>query len=69
MSNQHHNTGEPTAVDDVRRVRERIAREYGGDLAKHAEQTNRIAAEIRAKLKIRVVPPSTPAARRTSIGE
>jgi hypothetical protein len=51
---------EPTAVDDVRRVRERIDRESGGDLQKHVEETNRIFEQLREKLNIRVVPaPST----------
>lgn len=46
----------PTAVDDVRRVREKIARQHGGNLQQHIQETNRIAAEVRAKLNLRLVP-------------
>lgn len=60
---QPHNT-EPTAVDDVRRVREKIAREHGGNLQKHVAETTRIAAEIRAKLRVKVVSMPAPDARR-----
>lgn len=48
---------EPTAVDDVRRVRERISRESCGDLRKHVEETNRIFERLRSKLGMKVVPP------------
>ncbi|HXE51601.1 MAG TPA: hypothetical protein VN541_01225 [Tepidisphaeraceae bacterium] len=48
---------EPTAVDDVRRVREQIARQHDGDLRAHMEETNRIFEQLRAKLKLKVVPP------------
>ena len=64
MADIQHNNPERTAVDDVRRVREKIAREHGGNLRKHVEETNRITAGIRAKLKVKVVPPSGPAKRR-----
>jgi hypothetical protein len=50
---------EETAVDDVRRVRERIARQHDGDLQGHIDETNRIAAELLKKLNIRVVPAPT----------
>jgi len=52
----------------VRRVRERIAREHGGDLRKHVEETNRIAAEVRAKLKVKVVAPPVPERGRAGVG-
>ncbi len=68
MADIRHNNPEPTAVDDVRRVREKIAREHGGNLRKHVEETNRITAGIRAKLKVKVVPPSGPATRRAGTG-
>jgi len=41
---------EPTAVDDVRLVREKIARQHGGNLHEHVAETNRIGAKLRAKL-------------------
>jgi hypothetical protein len=56
---------EPTAVDDVRRVREKIARQHGGDLHQHVQETNHIAAGLRAKLNVRVVPAPKPNARRS----
>lgn len=56
MSNQQPQSSEETAVDDVRKVREAIAREHGNDLRKHAEETRRIAAELRAKLNVKLVP-------------
>lgn len=57
-------TDEPTAVDDVRRVREKIAAQHGGDLRAHMEETNRIFEELRAKLNLRVVEPPSRDARR-----
>ena len=48
---------EPTAADNVRRVRERISRESCGDLRKHIEETNRIFERLRGKLGMKVVPP------------
>lgn len=64
MADTRHDNPEPTAVDDVRRVREKIARQHGGNLREHVEETNRITAEIRAKLKVKVIPPSGPTPRR-----
>jgi hypothetical protein len=52
MSDVKTSKSEPTAVDDVRRVREKIAQEHGGDIRKHIEETNRIGEELRAKLKV-----------------
>ena len=52
-----------TSVADVRRVREQIARQHGGNLAEHAAESNRIAAELREKL--RLGPVVEPPARRT----
>jgi hypothetical protein len=37
---------EKTGVDDVRRVREAIARQHKGNLAVHIAETNRIAREV-----------------------
>ena len=46
---------EPTAVDDVRRVRERLDRESDGDIYKHIEQSNRALEEYCEKLGLKVV--------------
>jgi hypothetical protein len=49
---------EPTAVDDVRRVREKIAREHAGNLQQHVEETNQIAERLLTKLNVRISPAS-----------
>ena len=41
-----------TGVTDVRRVREAIARQHGGDLAEHVAESNRVAEELREKLRL-----------------
>jgi hypothetical protein len=48
---------QPTAIDDVRRVREAIARQHQGNLREHMAETNRIFEQMQAKLKLKVVPP------------
>jgi hypothetical protein len=65
MADMEHQKTESTAVDDVRRVREKIAREHGGDLRKHIEETTRIAEQFRAKLNVRLVPAPKPDTRRS----
>lgn len=50
-------TNEQTAVDDVRRIREQIDREAGGDIRKHVEQTNAIVEQYRQELGLRLVEP------------
>ena len=45
-----------TAVDDVRRVREKIADEHAGNVRKHIEETNRATAELCKKLGIKSAP-------------
>ena len=62
------NTPKPqeTGVADVRRVREEIAKQHGGDLAEHIAESNRIADELREKLRLgRVVQPPPRRARRS----
>jgi len=54
MSDPKTDDSEPTAVDDVRVVREKIAREDGGDVRKHIDEANRIVEELWAKLNVRV---------------
>ena len=56
---------ELTPVDDVRRVRERLDREAGGDIGKLIEQSNRAAAPYIKKLGLKMVPPPKPAKKRT----
>ncbi len=46
---------ELTGVDDVRRVRDAIARQHHGDLAEHIKESNRIAAVVIRKYKLRKV--------------
>lgn len=41
-----------TGVADVRRVRESIAAQHGGNLAEHVAESNRIADELREKLRL-----------------
>ncbi len=46
---------ELTGVEDVRRVRERIAAMYNGDIAAHIRDTNRIVEPLIKKLKLKKV--------------
>lgn len=65
MSQTQPESNRETAVDDVRRVREKIAAQHGGDLRAHMEETNRIFEQWREKLKLKVVPSTERAARHT----
>lgn len=65
MTDLEHPKPEPAAFDDVRRVRERIAREHVGDLCKHIEETTRIAEKVRAKLNLRLISAPTQGTRRS----
>ena len=56
---------ESTPVDDVRRVRERLSREAGGDIRKLIEESNRVAELYREKLGLKLVPPPKSDDRRT----
>jgi len=47
---------ETTPVDDVRRVRERLSREAGGDVRELVKESNRLFEEYREKLGLKVVP-------------
>jgi hypothetical protein len=61
---QKNNIVQETAVDDVRRIRERLDRESEGDIQKHIEHSNRALEEYREKLGLKVVqPPSRPKQR------
>jgi hypothetical protein len=65
---------EPTPVDDVRRIRERLSREAGGDMVKYARQSQDFLESHKdelKKLKLRMVPvresiPAPPASGRNS---
>ena len=61
MSRPSHEKIDPTeetGVADVRRVREKIAGQYKGNLRKHIEDTNRIVAPLIKKLGLKEgVPP------------
>jgi hypothetical protein len=60
---------EPTAVDDVRRIRERLDRESEGDIYKHIERSNRTLEEYRVKLGLKVVKPPSNRTRRDDTGD
>ena len=49
-----------TAVDDVRRVRERLSGEANGDLATLARESNRAVEELSEKLGLKTVLPPAP---------
>ena len=67
--NQQSSDEEETGVADVRRAREAIARQHGGNLQEHVEETNRIGEPIRKKLGIKLVmPPPPPPAQRSGTG-
>jgi hypothetical protein len=55
-----------TAVDDVRLVREKIARRHAGDLRGQVKESKRLANDLRKKLGLRLVSP--PAKRRHGTG-
>jgi hypothetical protein len=56
---------ELTPVDDVRRVRERLSREAGGDVRKLAELGMQAFEEYRERLNLRLVSPPSDDRRRT----
>ena len=51
---------EETPVDDVRRVRERLDREAGGDVHRLAEQSRRVTERLRRKLGLKPTTRLTP---------
>ena len=52
-----------TAVDDVRRVRERLSREVDNDLRRLAEESTRATEALRETLGLKPVPPAGPTRR------
>lgn len=65
MSTDGPNAASEIGVADVRRVRESIARQHGGNLAEHVAESNRIAEALREKLCLGPVvePPARAASR------
>jgi len=59
---------EETPVDEVRRVRERLHRETGGDIHKLAEKSRAAVEKFRNKLKLKSVPPPSSDSRRNGTG-
>jgi hypothetical protein len=57
-----HSLTQQTAVDDVRRVREKIAEQHRGNMREHMEETNRIFEQLRVKLNLKLVSGSARAA-------
>jgi hypothetical protein len=54
-----------TGVADVRRVREKIAAQYNGDLQKHAAETNEIVEPLIERLGLREGLPAPSTERRS----
>jgi hypothetical protein len=59
---------QPTAVDDVRKVREQIDRESAGDIRRHIDRSNRVLEEYREKLGLKIVPPPSQPVERNGTG-
>jgi hypothetical protein len=52
MSEERVKESEATPVDDVRRVRERLARETGGNIRKLAQRSDEAYEALRQRLKM-----------------
>jgi len=52
-----------TPVDDVRRIRTRLSRQFGNDVRKLGEHARRVAEEYRRKLGLK---PAAPGERRSA---
>jgi len=58
-----------TAVDDVRRVRERLDHESGGDMRRHIANTNAAFEQLRDRIGLKLVPlPATPPSSKATNG-
>jgi hypothetical protein len=55
MISDPNNAAEPTPVDDVRRIRERLSREAGGDVYKLAEASQKVFEQYRRQLGLKLV--------------
>jgi hypothetical protein len=58
QANARIRSAEETPVDDVRRVRERLDREAGGDVRALAQESRRVSDELLKKLGLRRAPSS-----------
>jgi hypothetical protein len=63
-----HPNERQTAVDDVRRVRERLSREANGDVGALATESTRVVEALRDELGLKVVPPPAPARKADGTG-
>jgi hypothetical protein len=66
MNDNTKNKTEPTAVDDVRKVRQRIAAEHAGDIRQHVKESRRLAEKLPQELALKPVSP--PPNRRDGAG-
>jgi len=68
MKDSSDSSGEETPVDEVRRVRERLDRETGGDIHELAEMSRAAVEKYRDKLKLKSAPPPPSDSRRDGTG-
>jgi hypothetical protein len=66
MTKTAKHMNQSTAVDDVRVVREKIARQHAGDMREHVKESRRVAKDLRKKLGLKLASP--PAKRRHGTG-
>ena len=57
MSDPTDGRDEETAVDDVRRIREQLDREAGGDIDRLAERARQVSEQYIRELGLKVVQP------------
>ena len=62
-------TSEPTPVDDVRRVREHLHEQFGGDVRKLAAHARGLTESLRAKLGLRIVTAPLPPSSKADTGD
>jgi hypothetical protein len=60
---------EPTPVDDVRRVREHLHEQFGGDIRKLAAHARGVAESLRVKLGLRIVTAPLPPSSKPDTGD
>jgi hypothetical protein len=68
MDNPSNFRDEETPVDEVRRVRERLHRETGGDIHKLAERSQAAVEKFKDKLRLKPAPPPSSDSRRDGTG-
>ena len=57
MTERMASPADDSAIDDVRRIREQFSRESGGDVRRHAEQTQAVFQELQSQLRLTTVAP------------